>query len=248
MGNIVILPDLEAIAREAADRWVRLAAAAVEAQGRFSIALSGGSTPRRLYELMASEPWRDQAPWLETFVFWGDERRVPPSDPESNYLMASQALLEHVPIPPDQVFRMDGVGLASSAARDYDDKLWRYFRFDRHEWPRFDLVLLGLGKEGHTASIFPGTRALSDLSNKVLVYEVPQLGAERITLTLPVINHARNILFLVAGDKKAAALEAVINGAHQPSTYPAQAIQPVDGELTWLVDEAAAAQLSSVSR
>lgn len=216
----------------------------MQERGIFSVALSGGRTPHRLYELMASEPWRDRAPWAETHVFWVDERRVPTSDPQSNYRMARETLLDHVPIPHDQVHRMEGGGLSSGAAREYEDKLWRFFRFERGEWPRFDLVLLGMGADGHTASIFPGTRAVSDLSSMVLVFEVPQLGSERMTLTLPVINHARQILFLVTGEEKAETLERVLNGPRQPSTYPAQAVRPVDGQLAWLVDEAAASRLS----
>ena len=245
MAELVILPDLAAVVQEAARRWVAVAGQAVAERDMFRIALSGGSTPRPLYELMASEPWRSQAPWAKTYVFWGDERRVPPSHPDSNYGMAYESLLRHVPIPADHVFRMDGEGLASSAAHDYTAKLTRHFGLGRREWPRFDLVLLGLGADGHIASIFPGTRAVSDLSNMVVVYPVPQLGVERMTLTLPVFNHARNILFLVSGGEKADILACVLEGERRPSTYPAQAIAPVDGTLVWLVDEAAASKLSA---
>jgi 6-phosphogluconolactonase len=216
----------------------------VQERGRFSVALSGGRTPHRLYELMASEPWRDQAPWAETHVFWVDERRVPANDPQSNYRMARETLLDHVPIPRNQIHRMEGGGLNSGAVSEYEDKLWRVFRFERGEWPRFDLVLLGMGADGHIASIFPGTRAVSDLSSMVLVFEVPRLGVERMTLTLPVINNARHILFLVTGEEKAETLERVLNGPRRPSTYPAQVVRPVDGQLAWLVDEAAASRLS----
>jgi 6-phosphogluconolactonase len=243
MVEVVRLGDSEAVAREAADHWVRIAQAAVAERGSFSIALSGGSTPARLYELMASEPWRSQVPWAATFVFWGDERRVPASDPQSNYHLASEMLLRHVPIPAQQVFPMDGVGLASSAARSYEDALWRHFRYERREWPRFDLVLLGVGQDGHVASVFPGTRAVSDLTNKVLVYSVPRLNTERITLTLPVLNHARHVLFLVTGSEKAEIVRKVLKGPHQPATYPAQAVRPVDGDAIWLIDEEAAAEL-----
>jgi 6-phosphogluconolactonase len=242
--EIEVLPDLDEVAQEAARRWVEIAQDAVAARGSFSVALSGGSTPRILYELLAADPWRSQAPWESTHVFWGDERRVPASDPQSNYRMAREALLEHVPIPDDQIYRMDGEDLLGSAVRDYEDKLWRYFKFERQEWPHFDLFLLGLGADGHTASIFPGTRAVSDLSSMVLAFQVPQLAAERITLTLSVINHARHILFLVAGQEKAKALASVLEGESRPSTYPAQAVRPVDGTLTWLVDQAAASELT----
>lgn len=244
--TIHILPDPESVAKEAADRWLAVAAQWVAERGTFSIALSGGQTPRRLYELMASEPYRSQAPWGATHIFWGDERRVAPSDPASCYRMARETLLDHVPVPAEQIHRMDGTGLASGAIRAYEDHLWRYFRYESREWPRFDLILLGMGADGHCASIFPGTRAVSDLSSKVLIYEVPQLGVERVTLGLSVINHARHIMFLVTGQEKAATLKAVLHGPRQPSTYPAQAVQPINGELLWLVDEAAASELPSV--
>ena len=243
VADVITLRDREAVAREAADRWVHIARAAVEARGEFTIALSGGSTPRPLYVLMASEPWVNQAPWAETHVFWGDERRVPPSDPDSNYKMAYDTLLQHVPIPQEQIYRMDGEKLSRVAARDYEYTLQRHFNLKRREQPRFDLILLGMGSDGHVASIFPGTRAVSDLSAMVLAYEVPKLRAERITLTLPVINHARNILILVAGEDKAEALYEGLHGAYRPSTYPVQAVQPADGTLTFLVDNNAAEKL-----
>jgi 6-phosphogluconolactonase len=243
MAEVIILPDHVAVAREAADRWLAIAARAVAERGSFSVALSGGSTPRPLFELLASEPYAASAPWGQTHVFWADERRVPPGDPASNYGMAARLLLSHVPVPRAQVHRMDGEDLANSAARAYTDQLERHFDLGSRDWPRFDLILLGLGEDGHTASIFPGTRAVSDQSNRVLVYDVPQLRAERMTLTLPVINHARHILFLVAGEAKAGVLREVLHGDYRPSTYPAQAVKPVDGSLAWLVDEAAAARL-----
>lgn len=243
MAEIKILPDAEAVAQEAAGRWVESAQAAVEARGAFRVALSGGSTPRRLYELMASEPLRERVPWAQTYVFWSDERRVPASHPDSNYRLARVTLLDHVPVPLEHLFRMDGEGLARSTAREYEEALRLHFDLKRGQWPRFDLMLLGLGADGHTASIFPGTRAVSDLSNMVIVYEVPQLGVERMTLTLPVLNHAREIIFMVTGAEKAAAVQAVLAGEYRPSTYPAQAVKPVDGTLTWLLDEEAAAQL-----
>ncbi len=243
MAEIIRLADSEAVAREAAARWVKIAQESVAERGAFRIALAGGNTPRMLYQLMASEPWRDQVPWNKTFVFWGDERRVPPSDPQSDYRMARETLLDHVPIPPDHVFRMDGEELSSSAARSYENVLMRHFGLRAGEWPRFDLMLLGLGVDGHIASIFPGTRAASDRSSMVLAYFVSKLNAERITLTLPVINNARHILFMVCGEEKAEVLRNTLYGPFKPSTYPAQLVTPVDGTLTWLVDQAAAGKL-----
>lgn len=243
MAEIVKLNNAELVAEEAARRWAQIAQEAVSERGAFRIMLSGGNTPRLLYQLMAQDPWRDQAPWEQTYVFWGDERRVPPSHPESDYRMAREALLDHVPIPDDHIFRLKGEGLESSIIRDYETKLRRHFQLKQGEWPRFDLALLGLGADGHIASIFPGTRAVSDLSSTVLVYAVPQLGVERVTVTLPVINHARHIIFLVVGAEKSGVLSESLDGPSMPSTYPAQAVQPVDGTVTWLVDKAAASQI-----
>ncbi len=244
MPEIIQLADIEAIAQEAAKRWLAIAQEATATRGSFSIALSGGKTPRPLYQLMASEPLRGQAPWDKTYIFWGDERRVPPGHEDSDYRMAKETLLDHVPVPGDHIFPMMGQGLASTAVRDYETKLRKHFNLQGGEWPQFDLILLGMGADGHIASIFPGTRAVSDLSNMVVAYEVPKLHQERITVTRPVLNHARNILILVSGEEKAAALAATLQGPHQPSTYPAQGIQTATGgSLVWLVDKAAASQL-----
>jgi len=239
------LPDAESIAREAARLWLEIARDAVSQRGSFSIALSGGATPRRLYELMASAPANAEAPWSQTFVFWGDERRVAPGHDDSNYRLAKDALLDRVPVPSNQIFPMQGLGLAGSATRDYDSKLLKHFGLQTGEWPRFDLILLGMGSDGHIASIFPGTRAASDLTNMVVVFEVPQLRKERMTVTRPVLGHARNLIFLVSGSEKAHALAMTLEGTHQPSTYPAQGIKPLpDTRVMWLVDYSAAAQLT----
>jgi len=241
--SLIRFRDAQAVCEEAAGRWVRIASQAIAERGSFSVALSGGSTPRRLYELLAAAPYHDQVDWEKVHVFWGDERRVAPDDEQSNYRMAYESLLSRVPIPESQIHPMDGLGLSSGIVRDYDDVLWKHFRYERGGWPRFDLMLLGMGEDGHVASIFPGTRAISDRSSRVIVITIPKLGIERITLSLPVINNARNILVLVVGESKAAALNEVLHGEARPSTYPAQAVSPVDGELVWLVDQAAAANL-----
>lgn len=243
MAEIVRFASREALVEDAARRWANAAAQAVSERGRFSVALAGGSTPRPLYQMLASEPYASALPWEATFVFWGDERRVPPGHPDSNYGMAADVLLNHVPVPRDHVYRMDGEDLANSAARAYDRALAYHFDLGPRDMPRFDLILLGLGADGHTASIFPGTRAVSDRSNRVLVYTVPQLHSERMTLTLPVLNNARHVLFLASGEDKAAALAAVTQGTYRPSTLPAQAVDPQDGTLVWLVDAAAASLL-----
>lgn len=243
MADVVVLPNLDALSEEAARRWIEIANAAVDARGEFSIALAGGNTPRSLYQIMASPPCSEQAPWAQTFIFFGDERRVPPDHADSNFRMAQETLLEHVPIPAEQIHRMGGQGLARTAAQDYQRTLEHHFSLGRREFPRIDLVLLGMGADGHTASIFPGTRAVSDLTNMVMVYDVPQSGQERMTLGPSVINNARNILFLVSGENKADALASVLHGEYRPSTFPAQVVKPRDGSLTFLVDKAAAANL-----
>ncbi len=245
MTEIVTLSDPASVAAEAARRWVDIAQQSVEARGSFSVALSGGGTPSLLYRLLADEPWKSQISWDKTFVFWGDERRVPSTHVDSNYRMAREALLEHVELPHENIFRMPSDGLATGDSQSYAKTIRSHFKLNYEEWPHFDLILLGLGTDGHTASIFPGTRAVSDLSNMVLVYPVPKLNTERITFTLPVLNHARNILYLVTGEEKALILAEVIDGERRPSKYPAQAVNPVDGKLVWLVDAAASANLKA---
>jgi len=245
VSELVTLSDPQAVAAEAARRWVEIAQQSVSERGSFSVALSGGSTPGLLYTLLAEDSWKSQTPWDKTYVFWGDERRVPASHPDSNYRMAREALLEKVGIPPENVFRMPSEGLATGDGHSYENVIRTHFNLAYGEWPRFDLILLGLGADGHTASIFPGSRAVSDLSNMVLVYSVPRLDMERITLTVPVLNHARNILFLVTGNEKSAILAQVIVEKRRTSRYPAQAVQPSDGNLVWLVDKAASADLKS---
>lgn len=245
MAEVIKLSDLEALSQDAARRWLSIAQKAVTERGKFSVALSGGNTPRRLYQIMASSPYKEQAPWAQTYIFWGDERRVPPSDDQSDYKMARETLLDFVPVPPENINRMLGEGLASAAVRDYETRLDRFFGLDERDWPRFDLVLLGLGPDGHTASMFPGTRAVSDVTNKVIVFEVPQLKVERMTLTRRVFNNARNVIFLVSGADKAPALAATLEGPDLPSKYPARVINPTDGNLIWLVDQAASAELKS---
>lgn len=245
MVELVRFSDVTSLYEEAARRWVTIAAESVEARGRMTVALSGGSTPRTLYELLASHEWRQQVPWDKVYLFWGDERRVPSTDPDSNFRMASEALLDHVPVDPAHVFPINGTELAKSAQRAYSYTLEKQFDLGRREFPRFDLMLAGLGVDAHFASIFPGTRAASDLSNMVLVYPVHQLGVERVTLTIPVFNNARNVMFLVTGEEKAEALANTLEGEARRSTYPAQSLNLMDGTVTWLVDDAAASKLTN---
>jgi 6-phosphogluconolactonase len=243
MAELIIKKSLSEIHGQVAEMWHDIAQRAVATSGRFSIALSGGSTPRGLFELLASDSWRDQLPWADTYVFWSDERRVSANHPDSNYGVARKLLLSNVPLPPENIFPMQGEGLMSAAVRDYENRLRSHFKLGPQEWPQFDLMLLGMGTDGHIASIFPGTRAVSDRSNMVLIYELPRLNEERVTLTLPVINHSHNVIVMVSGADKAQSLVNSLEGASQPNRWPAQNLNPVSGGLTWIVDKEAAGQL-----
>jgi 6-phosphogluconolactonase len=232
--------DLEAVSRAAAELFAARAVAAVRDRGRFGVALAGGNTPRRTYALLAQPPLRDTVPWHEVHVFWGDERCVPPDDPRSNYRMAREALLDRVPLPASQVHPMRGVGDPDEAADEYERELRRFFPAPR---PRFDLVLLGMGDNAHTASLFPGLPVLEERTRWVAAVYIAELQMHRLTLTAQAINQAASVAFLVAGADKAQPLAQVLHGPRDPLRLPAQLIQPVDGELLWLVDEAAAARL-----
>jgi 6-phosphogluconolactonase len=239
--KVTVLEGAEEVARAAAERFVELAQAAVGERGRFAAALSGGSTPRRAYELLAGEDYRGRVDWPRAHLFFGDERMVPPDDSESNYRMAGEALLSRVPIPPENVHRINGLGDALANARLYEDELRTFFNDDA--WPRFDLVLLGMGDDGHTASLFPGTAALDERAAWVAANWVEKFNAYRVTLTAPAINRAAHVLFLVTGAGKAEALGEVLRGEPDPRRLPSQLIRPLDGALEWLVDRAAAARL-----
>ncbi|MFN2244299.1 MAG: 6-phosphogluconolactonase [Anaerolineae bacterium] len=236
-ANVVVLPDPGALAHEAARRFVALAREAAESRGRFSAALSGGSTPGGLYRLLAEEPYSVQVPWDAVHLFWGDERCVPPDDPGSNYHLAEEILLSRVPIPPENVHRVLGELEPASAARDYEQEIQDFFCGPH---ARFDLILLGLGEDGHTASLFPGSPALAGTERLVAaataVYQ--DRPAQRVTLTLPALNSARQVLFLVAGSAKAGIVQSVLEGADE--RLPARRVQPVAGGLTWLLDAQAA--------
>jgi 6-phosphogluconolactonase len=239
--HVKIFGDADALARAAAGRFVESAAAAVKTSRRFSVALAGGNTPRNVYELIAGDDFSSRVDWARTYVFFGDERCVPPDHPESNYRMADETLLGRVPLPRENVHRIEGAGDPVENARTYEDELRSFF--DDADWPELDLVLLGLGDDGHTASLFPHTPALDAGGAWVAANRVEKLGAFRITLTAPAINHARRVLFLVSGRSKAARLADVIKGRFEPGRLPAQLIRPVAGELEWFVDEDAASEL-----
>ena len=232
----------------AAEYFVARAETAMPAAGRFVVALSGGSTPKRLYMLLATAAYAGRVDWSRVHVFWGDERCVPPDDPASNYCMAREALLTRVPVPEENVHRMRGEDDPESAAAAYERELREIF-VTPDGLPacipgrRFDLVLLGMGDNGHTASLFPGTPAVREAQRWVMAQYVKAVSMWRITLTPAVINAAAEVIFLVSGGAKAGMLRRVLKGPHVPDALSAQAIAPRDGRLRWLVDAAAAADL-----
>jgi 6-phosphogluconolactonase len=235
--DIRICADVNDLSRRAAGTAVRAIDDAVRDHGECSLVLSGGGTPRTLYRLLASE-FRDRIPWTHVQVFWGDERYVPPHDPDSNYRMAKEALLDHVPCPAGNIHPMPThLPSPDAAAQEYERTLRSYFGTD---WPHFDLVLLGLGEEGHTASLFPGSPALAERTRWVVAVETPAQPPVRLTLTLPALTRAASISVLVAGAKKAGALHHVLADVPDPDTYPAAGIRSTQGTLIWWVDREAA--------
>jgi 6-phosphogluconolactonase len=236
-----VLPDPAALAEGAARHLVEAARAATDARGLFSIALSGGSTPRELHLKLTAPPFRDEIQWERVHVFFGDERCVPPEDPQSNYRMAAETLLSRVPIPPSQIHRMQGELPPAEAALAYERELKDFFKT---EPPRLDVILLGMGDNGHTASLFPGLTAVHEQQRWVVAEYVAEVGMWRITLTPLVINLARQVIFLVAGAGKASMLRRVLEGPFTPDELPAQIVRPSPGEVVWLVDSSAAAELT----
>lgn len=243
-SDILILADAGEMSRVAAEEFVRQAEDAVRTRGLFTVALCGGSTPKAMYRLLGNEgeaSLRGRVPWGKIHVFWGDERHVPPDHPDSNYRMAHEALLSRVPVPPQNVHRIPAeIPDACRAAEAYAQTLLKFFRPPAGQLPRLDLVLLGMGSDGHTASLFPGTDAAHEQTKLVAAPWVEKFHAYRITLTSPVLNNAACVIFLVSGEEKAETLCAVLEGAYQPERFPAQLIRPRLGRLRWLVDRAAA--------
>jgi 6-phosphogluconolactonase len=240
--DVHVFESPEEVARAAARRIVELAKESIDARGAFSLALSGGSTPRRIYELLAGEEFRERIDWPNVHVFFGDERTVAPDHADSNYRMANETLLSRVPIPAENLHRIEGVGDAAANASDYESEMRGFF--GDAEWPRLDLVMLGMGDDGHTASLFPGTKALEEQRAWVVANWVEKFNTWRITLSAPALNAARHVLFLVTGAGKAERLREVLQGEHDPARLPSQLIQPQDGSLEWYVDRDGAARLS----
>ena len=237
---IRVFEDFDQLSRSAADLFADQARRAVAARGRFCVALAGGSTPRRTYELLSRPPSRDQVPWAEVHIFWTDERCVAEDDPRNNAGMARKALLERVPLPSGQCHSMACAGDPEAAARRYETLLLDFFAPDP---PCFDLILLGLGEDGHTASLIPGTPAPRENDRLALPLQAPGDSFARLSLTVPVINQARCLAFLVSGEKKSAILHQVLEGP--PGRFPAQLINSEGKDLRWLVDKQAAESLNS---
>jgi 6-phosphogluconolactonase len=243
-AEIRTLTTPQELSAAAAEEVVRAANESVAQRGRFTIALSGGSTPKNLHTLLATNA-RTSLPWDRTFFFWGDERHVPPTDPESNYRMAEETLLSKIPVAAANVFRIPAENPdAAAAAEAYEQTLRKFFALQPGQFPRFDLILLGMGPDGHTASLFPGSAALQEKSRLVVANWVEKFKTNRITLTLPVLNAAYCVAFLVSGTEKAAALRAALEGNAPGEQYPSKLVRPTDGKLIWLVDRAAASGLS----
>lgn len=241
--GVLVCPDAPGVARVAARQFVEWAWQFIARKGEFHVALSGGNTPRALYRMLASSEFRPQVDWARVHIFWGDERAVPPDHPDSNYGMARGELLVRVPIPPANVHRMEADRRdLGRAAQDYENVLRQYLERDSRGFPRFHLILLGMGADGHTASLFPGPRRLQDTSRWVSTPMVSKLNSRRMTLTLPVLNSAYEVLFLVVGADKAPALRQVVEGTSDPP-LPTQLITVPDGRRTFLVDEPAATLL-----
>ncbi len=240
--DIAVYPDKDTLSHEAARYIVRVAQESIVTHGRFTIALSGGTTPGKAYGLLASEPYRSQIDWALVEVFWSDERCVPAESEESNYHLAQEVLLSKVPIAAQQIHRMPADEADRYAASQaYTHEMQRTFGTDGI--PAFDLIQLGMGPEGHTASLFPHQSSLHEQQQLVMPVTVPKPPPPRLTFTPPLLNAAVHVLFLVTGEEKAEALQAVLEGKYQPDEYPAQIVRPPQGEVVWMLDSAAASKL-----
>ena len=245
--GVWVCADSEEVARAAARQFVDLAWQFIARVGQFCVALSGGKSPQILYRLLASDEFRNQIDWPKVHLFWGDERAVPPESPESNYGMARREMIVRVPIPLANVHRMEAERAnIGRAAQEYEDVLRQYLDLDAAGWPRFHLILLGMGTEGHTASLFPGARRLSSTLRWVSTPLVAKLATRRMTLTLPVINAAHTVSFLVVGEDKAEILRTVLDGTAEPP-LPAQLVTVPSGRRIFFIDRLASALLSPPS-
>jgi 6-phosphogluconolactonase len=247
----LVYADMEALARAAAGQLTQIAQESVTQRGVFTLSLAGGSTPKLLYKLLATEDAYRGVPWEKTHLFFGDERHVPPDDPESNYGMVKGTLLSSGLVPPANVHRMRAeLPEAKAAAEAYDAEMHEFFDEEKrlNGFPRFDLILLGMGPDGHTASLFPGSHGLEEKTRWVIANPVEKFKTDRITFTFPVLNAARAIRLLVAGKDKADMLAQVLGARQDHPPFPVQLVTPADGTKIWMLDEAAAAQLPETLR
>jgi 6-phosphogluconolactonase len=238
--DVIICRNADDLCRQAAAEFVDTAKKSRHDRGRFAVALSGGSTPRALYALLAAPGYKEEIFWPQVHLFWGDERCVPPDHADSNYRMVRESLLSKIQIPEANVHRMAGEKEPRVAAAEYERELIQFFQLSNDELPRFDLILLGLGEDGHTASLFPGSDALKETRRLVVANYVAKFNAHRLTLTLPVLNHGAAVLFLITGAGKAAVVKEILTDGGDPSRFPAAQIQPTNGRLMWIVTEDAA--------
>ena len=243
--QFIVEPDSQSLARRAAEQFVEVAQQATTRHGRARIAISGGSTPKAAFELLAdpAQPFLSRMPWDRLDLYWVDERTVPPDHPDSNYRMTREAMLDRVPLKPEQVHRMEGELEPEVAAARYESLLRNTFRLEGAETPRFDLIALGMGDDGHTASLFPHTGAIHEMGRLVTANQVPEKDTWRITLTWPVINQASSVFFLIGGKNKAELVKEVFTGPRDPERLPSQLIWPSSGILTLILDKDAAALL-----
>ncbi len=244
-AQVRVFEDIESLSRAAMELTVSLSQKVVASAGRAAIALSGGSTPKQLYALLGSAPGRDAVPWPHMHFFWADERCVPKDHPESNFKLAYDSFLSDMPLPAENIHRIKGELGPSRAARLYEDDMRNFF--NGVDIPAFDIILLGVGQDGHTASLFPGSSALRETTRLALPVYLKRPKRDRVTLSLPVLNHAASVLFLAPGSAKAEAVSAILEGdiAHR---YPAGLVQPLRGQVTWFLDHESAGKLRAPVR
>lgn len=245
--QIKVFPNIEELNNFAAEQFIRIGNEAIKNRAIFCVALAGGSTPKSVYRILAAEPFKNRIDWQKVYFFIGDERNVPEDDPESNFRMINESLFEPLQIPEANIFRWNaGKKAPEETAKEYEIAMSWIFIEDEQERTRpvFDLVLLGMGADGHTASLFPYTKALSIADRFAVANRVDKLDTMRLTLTYPVINYARNVMFLVSGAEKAETLKAVLDGDFEPEKFPSQNVKPKNGNLFWLADAPAASLLS----
>lgn len=243
--EVQIFSDLMAISQKAAEMFVLLTRESISEKGRFAVAISGGSTPKRFYSLLGSAAYRDQIDWPSVHFFWADERCVPKEDEENNFKLASETFLSRVPVPDRNIHRIKGEKGPEIGTKDYGGRIRSFF--GTLGLPVFDLILLGMGEDGHTASLFPGSKILQERERLAVPVYLERPGVDRITLTLPVLNNASQILFLVSGSSKAEAVRSVLEGGKASRRFPASLIRPLHGSVTWLIDEEAASNLAGES-